>query len=169
MVTGIPPSSRRGGTLQRRGGSEWMPSLRSGEGTSSCSKVCPVCFQDTLGLTNSNRTDVSFVWDPSASAPPNFTGSPYTNPTAEICYRTMPQAPRDGRLRPGLRLGESDASIRRVAALITWFERPARLWCVGISPFCPLCAPIHTHPPHSSFRYQPWKTKTFVSEPFAPF
>ncbi|KAF9648625.1 hypothetical protein BDM02DRAFT_3115076 [Thelephora ganbajun] len=71
--------------------------------------------------------DVSFGWDPSTGAPPNFTASPYMKPTAEVCYRTLPQAPQDGRLRPDLRLGESDTSVRKVAALVAWFERLAGL------------------------------------------
>jgi len=100
-----------------------MPSFRSGEETLFCSKVCLINFRDASGLVNSNRTDISFSWDPSGGAPPNFTASPYTKPTAEICYRTMPQTPRDGRLRPDLRLSESDVSVRRVAALVAWFER----------------------------------------------
>ena len=59
--------------------------------------------------------------------PPSFTASPYMNSTAEICYRTMPQTPRDGNLRPDLRLSESDASVRKVAVLVAWFERLAGL------------------------------------------
>ena len=78
-------------------------------------------------LTGYDQIDVSFAWDPSNDAPPNFTASPYMKSTAEICYRTMPQTPRDGRLRPDLRLGDSDASVRKVAVLVAWFERLAGL------------------------------------------
>ena len=76
-------------------------------------------------LTTFNHIDVSFAWDPSSDVPSSFTASPYMKSTAEICYRTMPQTPRDGRLRPDLRLSESDASIRKVAGLVAWFERLA--------------------------------------------
>ena len=35
--------------------------------------------------------------------------------------------PADLRMRPDLRLGTSDAAVRRVAAVVTWFERMAGL------------------------------------------
>ena len=48
---------------------------------------------------------------------------------AEICYRTMPRTsvPADMQLRPDLRLGASDAAVRRVATVVSWFERMAGL------------------------------------------
>jgi hypothetical protein len=41
----------------------------------------------------------------------------------------MPRAsvPADIRLCPDLRLGASDAAVRRVAAVVAWFERMAGL------------------------------------------
>ena len=41
----------------------------------------------------------------------------------------MPRAsvPADMHLRPDLRLGASDAAVRRVAAVVSWFERMAGL------------------------------------------
>ncbi|KAF8265003.1 hypothetical protein EI94DRAFT_1590535 [Lactarius quietus] len=58
-----------------------------------------------------------------------LTASPNLRSRAEICYRTMPRTsvPADVRLRPDLRLGTSDAAVRRVAAVVTWFERMAGL------------------------------------------
>lgn len=58
-----------------------------------------------------------------------LTASPNLRSRAEICYRTMPRTsvPADLRLRPDLRLGTSDAAVRRVAAVVTWFERMAGL------------------------------------------
>ncbi|KAH9009659.1 hypothetical protein EDB84DRAFT_1591031 [Lactarius hengduanensis] len=58
-----------------------------------------------------------------------LTASPNLRSRAEICYRTMPRisVPADLRLRPDLRLGTSDAAVRRVAAVVTWFERMAGL------------------------------------------
>ena len=35
--------------------------------------------------------------------------------------------PADMQLRPDLRLGASDAAVRRVAAVVSWFERTAGL------------------------------------------
>ncbi|EIN06963.1 hypothetical protein PUNSTDRAFT_144558 [Punctularia strigosozonata HHB-11173 SS5] len=57
----------------------------------------------------------------------NLTASAFFNPRMEICYRTMPYSHEDNRLRPDLRLGMSDMAVRRVAALVEWFERIAGL------------------------------------------
>ncbi|PCH35987.1 hypothetical protein WOLCODRAFT_156707 [Wolfiporia cocos MD-104 SS10] len=46
---------------------------------------------------------------------------------AEICYRTMPYTHQDNRLRPDLRLGCSDAAVRKVVAVVRWFEALAGL------------------------------------------
>lgn len=42
----------------------------------------------------------------------------------------MPYAHEDMQLRPDLRLGGSDASVRKVASLVRWFERMAGLVAV---------------------------------------
>jgi hypothetical protein len=39
----------------------------------------------------------------------------------------MPYTREDDRLRPDLRLGKSDAAVKKVAALAKWFERMAGL------------------------------------------
>ena len=39
----------------------------------------------------------------------------------------MPYTHEDNRLRPDLRLGESDAAVRKVAAMVRWFEGLAGL------------------------------------------
>jgi hypothetical protein len=39
----------------------------------------------------------------------------------------MPYTHEDNRLRPDLRLGESDAAVRKVGAVVQWFERLAGL------------------------------------------
>ncbi|KAH7889173.1 hypothetical protein F5I97DRAFT_1940613 [Phlebopus sp. FC_14] len=56
-----------------------------------------------------------------------LTASPYNKPTTEICYRTMPYTQEDRRLRPDLRLGQSDAAVKKVATLVKWFEDMAGL------------------------------------------
>ena len=43
-------------------------------------------------------------------------------PRAQLCYRTLPSARSDAGLRPDLRLGQSDAAVRRVGSLVRWFE-----------------------------------------------
>jgi hypothetical protein len=60
---------------------------------------------------------------------PGITASPYLHSRAEICYRTMPRTsvPVDMQLRPDLQLGASDAAVRHVAAVVSWFERTAGL------------------------------------------
>lgn len=50
-----------------------------------------------------------------------------------ICYRTMPRLTdraagiNDEHFRPDLRLGSSDATVRKVAGLVRWFEEMAGL------------------------------------------
>jgi hypothetical protein len=60
---------------------------------------------------------------------PGITASLNLHSRAEICYRTMPRTsvPADMQLRPDLRLGANDAAVRRVAAVVSWFERTAGL------------------------------------------
>jgi hypothetical protein len=74
---------------------------------------------------NVTRAGVTVNWDPSTS--PALTASPHLKSRAEICYRTMPYTHEDNRLRPDLRLGESDAAVRKVAAVARWFEGLAGL------------------------------------------
>ncbi|KAJ7880744.1 hypothetical protein B0H14DRAFT_1533808 [Mycena olivaceomarginata] len=70
-------------------------------------------------------TDVMAAFEPSAAV--TLTASPWQKPKLEICYRTMPYTHEDQRLRPDLRLGASDASVRKVAAVVRWFEGMAGL------------------------------------------
>ncbi|PPQ73778.1 hypothetical protein CVT26_011512 [Gymnopilus dilepis] len=63
--------------------------------------------------------------DPTAST--TLTASPYLKSQMIICYRTMPYTHEDGRLRPDLRLGISEPSVRKVAALVVWFEHMSGL------------------------------------------
>jgi len=67
------------------------------------------------------------TWELPTTSTLNFTGSPNLKPTAEICYRTMAYSPEDNRLRPDLRLGFSDAAVRKVASVVSWFENLAGL------------------------------------------
>ncbi|KAK7049280.1 hypothetical protein VNI00_005881 [Paramarasmius palmivorus] len=69
--------------------------------------------------------NVTANYEPSTS--PNITASPYLKSKLEICYRTMPYTRDDMRLRPDLRLGASDAAVRRVEAVVCWFEKMAGL------------------------------------------
>lgn len=59
--------------------------------------------------------------------PSRLTASPYLKSRLEICYRTIPYTVEDKRLRPDLRLGTSDPSVRKVAAVVRWFEEMAGL------------------------------------------
>ncbi|KAF8146472.1 hypothetical protein K438DRAFT_503882 [Mycena galopus ATCC 62051] len=70
-------------------------------------------------------TDVMAAYEPSSAVA--LTASPWQKPKVEICYRTMPYTHEDQRLRPDLRLGASDASVRKVAAVVRWFEGMAGL------------------------------------------
>jgi hypothetical protein len=70
-------------------------------------------------------SDVLAAYDPSAS--PTLTASPYLKSRLEICFRTMPYTHADKYLRPDLRLGNSDAGVRKVASIVNWFQRMAGL------------------------------------------
>ncbi|KAJ6544176.1 hypothetical protein B0H19DRAFT_956481 [Mycena capillaripes] len=69
--------------------------------------------------------DVMAAFEPSTAV--TLTASPWQKPKLEICYRTMPYTHEDQRLRPDLRLGASDACVRKVAAVVRWFEGMAGL------------------------------------------
>ncbi|KAG6845577.1 hypothetical protein H0H87_007256 [Tephrocybe sp. NHM501043] len=75
--------------------------------------------------------NVTASWEPSSS--PTLSASPYLKSKLEICYRTMPYIHEDHRLRPDLRLGESDAAVRKVAAVVRWFEDMAGLGAAHLS------------------------------------
>lgn len=62
-----------------------------------------------------------------ASSPLSLTASPNQQSRMLICYRTMPNSPEDARFRPDLRLGYSDSVVRKVAAVVAWFESVAGL------------------------------------------
>ncbi|KAF9220113.1 hypothetical protein BS17DRAFT_354197 [Gyrodon lividus] len=68
---------------------------------------------------------VTANWEAGSSI--TLTASPYNKPNTEICYRTMPYTHEDNRLRPDLRLGQSDAAVKKIAALVRWFENMAGL------------------------------------------
>lgn len=65
------------------------------------------------------------VLNPTTS--PTLTASPYLKSSLIICYRTMPYSREDSRLRPDLRLGRSDAAVRKVATVVAWFQDLAGL------------------------------------------
>lgn len=90
------------------------------ESTSVTLHILPVAIAQHTPLYR--RTDVLVSWDD--DTPLVLTASPNLKSRAEICYRTMPRAsfPDDARLRPDLRLGYSDATVRRVASVVHWFE-----------------------------------------------
>ena len=66
-------------------------------------------------------SDVTIAFDPKSS--PIITASPFLKSSLTICYRTMPYVKSDSRLRPDLRLGQGDAAVRKVAAVVAWFQR----------------------------------------------
>ncbi|KAK7437955.1 hypothetical protein VKT23_018390 [Stygiomarasmius scandens] len=69
--------------------------------------------------------NVTATYEPKTS--PSLSASPFLKSTLEICYRTMPYIHEDTRLRPDLRLGGMDACVRKVAAVVRWFEKMAGL------------------------------------------
>ncbi|KAI0338287.1 hypothetical protein BDW22DRAFT_1363173 [Trametopsis cervina] len=83
-----------------------------------------VYLQNLLAATDATSSTQSTL---------SLTASPALNSSMLICYRTMPRAPdrdigvNDERFRPDLRLGNSDATVRKVAAVVRWFENTAGL------------------------------------------
>ena len=75
--------------------------------------------------THHTDTDVTATSVPNTS--PTLTASPNLKSAMTICYRTMPYTHEDNRLRPDLRLGDSDPCVRKVAAAVRWFEKMAGL------------------------------------------
>jgi len=71
--------------------------------------------------------NVQAIWEP--ESPLTMTASSNLRSKIEICYRTIPRPsfPEDVDLQPDLQLGFSDAAVRRVAALVQWFETIAGL------------------------------------------
>jgi len=84
------------------------------------SGTCAVKRGDIVFIEN-----VTATYDPTTST--TLSASPYLKSNIEICYRTMPYTHDDNRLRPDLRLGISDAAVRKVAAIVKWFEGMAGL------------------------------------------
>jgi hypothetical protein len=76
-------------------------------------------------LTHCTDADVTATSVPNTS--PTLTASPNLKSTMTICYRTMPYSHEHNRLRPDLRLGDSDPCVRKVAAAVRWFEKMAGL------------------------------------------
>jgi len=88
-------------------------------------------WSGATGDISVKRGDVLFIenvmatWDQTTS--PTLSASPHLKSKVEVCYRTMPYTREDHLLRPDLRLGESDMAVRRVAAVVRWFEGMAGL------------------------------------------
>ncbi|THV01917.1 hypothetical protein K435DRAFT_377221 [Dendrothele bispora CBS 962.96] len=84
--------------------------------------------EDSVGV---KRGDVVLVQNVTATCEPktspSLSASPFLKSKLEICYRTMPYTHEDMRLRPDLRLGGMDACVRKVAAVVRWFEKMAGL------------------------------------------
>jgi len=87
--------------------------------------MCTAIRSHSLNLCQPHHSDLTLTCEPGSSI--TFIASPYNKPSAEICFRTMPYTPEDNRFRPDLRLAQSDAAVKKVAALARWFERMAGL------------------------------------------
>ncbi|PBK92948.1 hypothetical protein ARMGADRAFT_1102434, partial [Armillaria gallica] len=86
------------------------------------------------GMTGSvrvKRGDIVFLENVTATCEPQaslaLSASPYLKSQLQICYRTLMYTQADARLRPDLRLGISDPSVRKVESLVRWFETMAGL------------------------------------------
>ena len=102
-----------------------------GDGGEAVKRGDVIFVESTLPFCTSGSSltclhaDVMATWDHGSS--PTLTASPFHKSKMEICYRTMPYTHEDNRLRPDLRLGESDAAVRKVGNVVRWFEGMAGL------------------------------------------
>lgn len=109
------------GLAGSRGGVEQCNTRRSGHTLWRCG-----LFENVLAMLmedrGNHRAPISETNTPGITASLNLHSHP------EI-YRTMPRTsvPADIQLRPDLRLGANCAAVRRVAAVVSWFERTAGL------------------------------------------
>ncbi|KAF8470504.1 hypothetical protein DFH94DRAFT_674822 [Russula ochroleuca] len=124
LIVGDEASTIRKLTAWREVAETWGGATQDAVGI-RCGDV--VYFESTPHrvLANTGRGGVPA----SAAITPGITASPNLHSRSEICYRTMPRTsvPADMQLRPDLRLGASDAAVRRVAAVVSWFESMAGL------------------------------------------
>ncbi|OAX38181.1 hypothetical protein K503DRAFT_800650 [Rhizopogon vinicolor AM-OR11-026] len=101
------------------------------EGGSICKLTAWRDVADAWGALGVKRGDIIYLENLTPTCEPGssitLTASPYNKPTVEICFRTMPYTHEDNRLRPDLRLAQSDAAVKKVAALAHWFEQMAGL------------------------------------------
>lgn len=51
-----------------------------------------------------------------------ISASTATKSSCVICYRTFLDSEDDRRMQPDLRLGESDAAVRKVEAVVNWYR-----------------------------------------------
>ncbi|KAK2462868.1 hypothetical protein APHAL10511_005066 [Amanita phalloides] len=83
------------------------------------------------GSTAVKRGDVVLIESVNGSrdaqTSPSLTASPYLGSKLTLCYRTLPRGNEDHRFSPDLRLGASDAAVRKVAAVVKWFKKMAGL------------------------------------------
>lgn len=80
-------------------------------------------------MTKEKSTLTAALQDNQRASTASLTASPTLNSAMSVCYRTMPEGgdPRDQKLRPDLRLGFSDAAVRQVADIVSWFQSTAGL------------------------------------------
>ncbi|TBU24669.1 hypothetical protein BD311DRAFT_780864 [Dichomitus squalens] len=63
----------------------------------------------------------------SGAVPITCSASPQLRSRLQVCFRAMPSTIEDSQFRPDLRVGLSDAVVRRVASVVNWFEGIAGL------------------------------------------
>ncbi|KAG8997821.1 hypothetical protein FRB94_007429 [Tulasnella sp. JGI-2019a] len=88
--------------------------------------------EDRMGEGAVRKGDVVFLENLAVTynppAPTTLSASPSERSQMIICYRTLPMNAREDRhYRPDLRLGQSDAALRRVATVVRWVEEVANI------------------------------------------
>ncbi|KAI1796159.1 hypothetical protein LXA43DRAFT_655623 [Ganoderma leucocontextum] len=92
----------------------------------------------TVTTPQTKKGDIVFLENIQASWEPETDGdaggvrvtcsaSPHLRSRLEVCFRALPSISQDAQFRPDLRLGLSDAVVRKVASVVSWFEGMAGL------------------------------------------
>lgn len=79
-----------------------------------------------------SRLDIQASWEPETNGEVggirvSCSASPHLKSRLELCFRALPSTSQDAHFRPDLRLGLSDAVVRKVASVVNWFEGMAGL------------------------------------------
>ena len=107
------------------------PQAKKGDIVFLESEACP-SFATFIATHAGSRLDIQASWEPETGGEADVvrvacSASPHLKSRLELCFRALPSTSQDAQFRPDLRLGLSDAVVRKVASVVNWFEGMAGL------------------------------------------